>query len=167
MGITKASDYALLVTAYLGSQNGDMLKSKSEISRRLNLPREFLSQILQKLTRAGILKSIRGVKGGYSLAKPSEKISFLDVIESIDGKSHMLYCLTEDFEHCGRTGLCSPIMEKMDYVDKAIDEILDGITFEDINISSQNLFHKSVTGSCHHTEKSCHHLEKKETHRHE
>ncbi len=127
LGISKASDYALLVTAYLGSQSGDMLKSKSEISRRLNLPSEFLSQILQKLTRAGILKSIRGVKGGYSLAKSSDKITFLDVIEAIDGKSHMLYCLTEDFEHCGRTGLCAPIMEKMDHVDKEIDKILHKI----------------------------------------
>lgn len=159
MGISKAADYALLVTAYLGSQNGGVLKSKSDLSRLLNLPREFLSQVLQKLTRAGILESVRGVKGGYVPARPPCEITFLDVIEAIDGKSHMLYCLTEDFEHCGRTGLCAPIMEKMEYVDKAVEEILDGITFEDIKISPQLLFHEEKGGHSHHSdeEESHHH----------
>ncbi len=62
MSISKAADYAILTVAYLAtvSRESNNLRSKVYLSSRLNLPKEFLSLILQKLTRSKILTSKRG-----------------------------------------------------------------------------------------------------------
>ena len=55
------------------------------IAERRGIPEKFLVHILLQLKRAGIVRSVRGAKGGYLLAKPPATISFLDIIEAIDG----------------------------------------------------------------------------------
>ena len=52
----------------------------------------YLSKIFTKLSKAGIVRSIPGVKGGYELARPSDQISFWDVIEAIEGASYFFQC---------------------------------------------------------------------------
>lgn len=52
----------------------------------------YLSKIFAKLRKAGIVRSIAGVKGGYGLAKPAEDISFWDIIEAIEGPSCFFQC---------------------------------------------------------------------------
>lgn len=137
MYLSKAADYAILTVAYLASQSPAghrNMRSKSQMAKDLNLPREFLSQILQKMTRAGILVSERGVKGGYSLRKPPRETTFRDVIEAIDGPLRMVECLSEDFENCGRLSLCGPIIKTMGRIQSEIQTILDRQHFEGISI---------------------------------
>lgn len=137
MGISKAADYAILTVAYLASQRpgkSEKIKSKTQLAKDLNLPREFLSQILQKLTRAGVLESERGVKGGYSLRKSSRETTFREVIEAIDGPMRMVECLSEDFENCGRLTICGPIIETMADVQSEIRGVLEKRTFDDITV---------------------------------
>jgi len=55
------------------------------IAARRGIPEKFLVHILLQLKRAGIVRSVRGAHGGYLLAKPPEAISFLDIVEAIDG----------------------------------------------------------------------------------
>jgi Rrf2 family protein len=57
----------------------------SQLAANGEMPERFLLQILRVLVTHGILKSTRGVDGGYSLTKPAEEISLLEVIEAIDG----------------------------------------------------------------------------------
>lgn len=52
----------------------------------------YLSKIFSKLQKAGIVKSISGVNGGYQLAKNPEEISFWDVLEAIEGSSYFFQC---------------------------------------------------------------------------
>ena len=59
------------------------------------MPERFLLQILRNLVNHGILKSTRGVDGGYSLLRPAEEISILDIIEAIDGPMHTDMSLSE------------------------------------------------------------------------
>lgn len=112
------------------------MKSKSELVEKLRLPREFLSQILQKLTRARILVSKRRARGGYTLKKPAEETKFLHVIQAIDGKSNILECLSVDFKDCGRRHLCQSIMGKMSYLQGQIESLLDSVSFRDITVPS-------------------------------
>ncbi len=56
-----------------------------EIAKTRGIPKSFLSKILQRLVRARIVKSFRGVRGGFRLAKKPESISLLEVIEAIEG----------------------------------------------------------------------------------
>ena len=56
-----------------------------EIARRRDIPAQFLEQLVATLRRGGILRSQRGVKGGYTLARAADQISVLDVVELLDG----------------------------------------------------------------------------------
>jgi len=67
--------------------------SVPQISSLERIPPNFLEQLLIKLRRAGMIKSTRGKKGGYTLAVPPESISILNVIEAIEGKYGLAKCL--------------------------------------------------------------------------
>jgi Rrf2 family cysteine metabolism transcriptional repressor len=56
-----------------------------EIARRRDIPVQFLEGLFATLRRAGILQSQRGVKGGYSFARPPEDVTVLEVVESLEG----------------------------------------------------------------------------------
>ncbi|MFQ6607805.1 MAG: RrF2 family transcriptional regulator [Fidelibacterota bacterium] len=137
MGISKAADYAILTVAYLsstGKEGESGLRSKTDISQQLKLPVEFLSQILQKLARAGILASKRGVQGGYHLQVSPGNVTLLDVIEAIDGKRNLVECLSVDFKGCERLSICQSVMEKMTIVQNKIDDVLNSVNFADMAI---------------------------------
>lgn len=55
-----------------------------DIGRRLNLPRRYLEQVMQQLVKAGILKGVRGPRGGYRLARERRRISIADVVAVVD-----------------------------------------------------------------------------------
>ncbi len=63
-----------------------------EIAKLHGITETYLSKIFAKLRKAGIVRSIAGVKGGYELAKKADDISFWDVIEAIEGTSHFFRC---------------------------------------------------------------------------
>jgi Rrf2 family protein len=85
MKLSRKSDYALRAVRHLSTLPKDQLGSINSISEAERVPREFLAKILKDLTRGGVLKSYQGVTGGYKLAKPAKEVSFLNVIEIIDG----------------------------------------------------------------------------------
>ncbi len=56
-----------------------------DIARRLSLPRRYLEQVMQQLVRAGILRGMRGPRGGYRLARERRRITIADVIATVSG----------------------------------------------------------------------------------
>ena len=57
----------------------------AELARRREIPVQFLEQLFATLRRAGILRSQRGVKGGYSFARPADEVTVLELVELLDG----------------------------------------------------------------------------------
>lgn len=92
MNLSRKADYALRAVRNLSKLPKGKLNSINTIAREGFIPREFLAKILQDLTDAGLLVAFRGVKGGYRLARPAKKISFLDVIEATNGPLHLSLC---------------------------------------------------------------------------
>jgi Rrf2 family cysteine metabolism transcriptional repressor len=84
MSITTKSPYALQALAELG-RCGDGPVPIGELARRRNIPVQFLEQLFATLRRAGVLRSQRGVKGGYTFARPPADITVLEVVELLDG----------------------------------------------------------------------------------
>ena len=70
-----------------------MFASLQDLSVTLHLPREFLAKILKILTAKGLVRSSRGAHGGYQLARPARDISFLEVIEAVEGPVQLNVCL--------------------------------------------------------------------------
>jgi len=98
MQLSRKADYALRAVAYVAQLKKGELASIGKIARARSIPREFLAKILKELTRAGILVSFQGVTGGYKLARSPKEISFLDVIEAMEGPVAVNLCV--DGSHC-------------------------------------------------------------------
>src|SRR3954470_21587321 len=86
LSITTKSPYAVRALAELGRRGGDDPVPIGELARRRDIPVQFLEQLFAVLRRAGVLRSQRGVRGGYAFAKPPNKITVLEVVELLDGQ---------------------------------------------------------------------------------
>lgn len=87
-------DYGLRAIIYLACQQDGKITFVNEIARDQLIPVNFLFKILRKMVKAGIVKSYRGPHGGYILAKDPSEITFLEVIEAIDGPLLVNRCLS-------------------------------------------------------------------------
>ena len=86
MQISRKADYALRAMTILGSIPPDRTMQAQELANAGKIPTKFLEQILLVLKRSGLLKSKRGVGGGYRLGRESRLISVAEVIETVDGE---------------------------------------------------------------------------------
>jgi len=85
ISITTKSPYALQALAELGRAGGAGPVPIGELARRRDIPVQFLEQLFAVLRRGGILRSQRGVKGGYSFARDPSEITVLELVELLDG----------------------------------------------------------------------------------
>jgi len=85
ISITTKSPYALRALSELGRSGGDAPVPIGELARRRDIPVQFLEQLFAVLRRAGVLRSQRGVKGGYSFARPPSEVTVLELVELLDG----------------------------------------------------------------------------------
>ncbi|AJA47682.1 transcriptional regulator, BadM/Rrf2 family [Clostridium pasteurianum DSM 525 = ATCC 6013] len=93
MNITQESDYAIRAVLILSkNKEKDILDAKT-ICELGSIPLRFLLKLLRKLIKSGIVKSYRGVNGGYSLAKEPIDINLKDIIEAIEGPIAINRCL--------------------------------------------------------------------------
>ena len=85
ISITSKSPYAIAALAELGRSGRDGPVPIGELARRRDIPVQFLEQLFAVLRRAGLLRSQRGVKGGYSFNREPTEITVLEVVELLDG----------------------------------------------------------------------------------
>src|SRR5512145_1035583 len=95
MQVTREGDYGIRSVLYLARQPLKKVCFINEISEEYKIPRSFLAKILQKLVKAKVVRSYRGVKGGFSLARPPKEISVLDVLVAIEGKMSLNLCVPD------------------------------------------------------------------------
>lgn len=115
MKFTKKTDYALRTMQFLARQfyHAEPEEEVSPspvpvqfISDRSHLSLRFLHGIVSKLSKAKLLRTLPGPKGGITLARDPQDISMLDIIEAVEGKINLMDCL-EHPEHCGDSRNCS------------------------------------------------------------
>ncbi len=85
LSITSKSPYAVRALVELHRIGEDVPVPIGELAKRGEIPAQFLEQLFATLRRAGLLKSQRGVKGGYSFARPASQITVLELVELLDG----------------------------------------------------------------------------------
>jgi len=129
MQFTRAEEYGILGVIYLAGQDKGRIVPLSEIADARDVPEKFLAKIFQNLTKTGIVKSHRGVKGGFSLAKDPESITVKLLVEAIQGPYHLIKCL-HDKDCCDKYEYC-PIRSVLE---KAEDRLLE--VFESYTIAS-------------------------------
>jgi Rrf2 family protein len=141
MRLSKKGEYAIRALVEIGFESHlrpNTLIQISTVAERTNIPEKFLEQILLALRNGGVLKSKRGVEGGYALAKPPAEISLGEVVRLLDGPLAPIPCVSEsayepcscpDEESCGlriamkqvRDAICG-ILDNYD-LDRVISEV--------------------------------------------
>src|SRR5271155_2220071 len=101
MKLSVRGEYALRALLVLGLKYGEAVVQIKTISREQNIPKRFLEQILNDLKLAGIVRSTRGVKGGYRLARRPEEITMAAIVRHVEGALAPVSCVSERFyEKC-------------------------------------------------------------------
>ncbi len=106
MKLTTRGNYAISALMELVATKEQHISLK-QIAGDLDLSENYLRQLFMELRKAGIVTSVRGVGGGYFLAKDLESISVLDIITAVEGEINVVPCLDEESEdNCLRTDQC-------------------------------------------------------------
>ncbi len=102
MNINQASDYGFRAVLYL-AQSGTEVVEAQTIAQNEVMPIRYLLKIMPYLIKAGIVRSQRGIGGGYALARNPRDITLLDVIEAIEGPIRLNRCLLDE-GYCSKQG---------------------------------------------------------------
>ena len=117
MKISRSTGYALVAVGYIAQNYKEGAVLAARISKEYNIPLEYLLKILQQLVRANVLRSKRGPRGGFFLARASDSITLLEIIEAVDGPlmSHL---------HLAELTSNAPFSQKMEQTcRKATEEV--------------------------------------------
>ena len=125
--------YAILALISLGDEGGFRLAK--DLSKRLGLPGPYLAKILQALSTAGILESMRGPNGGFRLQRPAHRISLQDVVMTLEGGEPLDGCLL-GADHCGAGGHC-PLHPAWDRIQGQLQEVLVNTTIRDLQLAQE------------------------------
>ena len=93
--VTSAVDYATRAMIHLACLPEGGMALRSEIADAQSIPSSFMAKILRNLVRARLLRSARGVHGGFALSKPAEEISLLQIVEAIEGPLSIINCVPD------------------------------------------------------------------------
>lgn len=124
MILNQATDYALRAVLYLSKKSRGEVVEARDIAVHEKIPMRFLLKIMPSLIKAGIIKSFRGVGGGYALAKTPGEITFLDVLDAIEGPVRINKCLIDESYcnkqaaphcaiHCALAGIQAKLIEEL------------------------------------------------------
>jgi Rrf2 family iron-sulfur cluster assembly transcriptional regulator len=91
--LTSAADYAIRAMIHLACLPDGGVALRSEIAEAQYIPTSFMAKILRSLVRARILRSSRGVNGGFALARPAAEINMLEIVEAIEGPLALTDCV--------------------------------------------------------------------------
>ena len=110
-GFSQRFGYATHALAYVASKSFGELTTLPEVAAWMrsvwpNTSEPYLSNVIQRLARAGLLRSHRGVAGGYSLGRPAGKITFRDIMEALEGVA-LRRCALSLGPNCPKRGGCT------------------------------------------------------------
>ena len=126
MRVSTRGDYAARALLSLALHSSDRPTSVKEIAERTHLPQPYLEQILLSVKGAGLVRSKRGVGGGYVLARSADKITLADIVAAVEGPQ---LPLSEHPDHC--EGHCV-LQEVWVGVDEETRRVLEQVTLADL-----------------------------------
>lgn len=126
MQLTRGGEYGILGVLYLARQPQGRVVLLSEIAASESIPQSFLAKIFQQLSRVGIVRSLRGAKGGFTLGRSPERITMREILEVIEGPLRLSECLAAP-SLCVRRPGC-PLERVWSEIHRQIADILEKTT---------------------------------------
>jgi len=133
MRITTWAEYGLICALHLARRQDEGPVTGREIAAKERLSGDYVEQILLRLRRAEIVRSTRGARGGYQLARPAIEITVRDVIQASELSTFDLHCVSHpvDSERCADSSECS-IRPVWLLLQQRIDEVLESVRLSDL-----------------------------------
>lgn len=132
MRLSKRSTYGVRAMYDLALRCDDGPISVLSISKREGISVQYLEQLLNKLKKEGLVKSIRGPKGGYLLAKKPKDIKIGDIVRNLERDIVPVNCVSIDTKaHCKKIDYCTTKFLWAD-LKESIDNVLDSTTLKDL-----------------------------------
>ncbi|MEO1647205.1 MAG: SUF system Fe-S cluster assembly regulator [Pseudomonadota bacterium] len=128
MRLSNLADYAVITMSQAATHCGDGRVSAAELASETGLPVPTVQKLVSKLTAAGLLRSVRGAKGGLQLGRPAAAISVADIVEAVEGPIALTACI-EDAGCCDYEAGCR-IKPHWPMINEALRDALAGITLE-------------------------------------
>lgn len=127
--ISKLSDYAIVLLSCLASRDASPANAKT-VADVTRIAQPTVVKLLKMLTSAGLLNSVQGRHGGYTLARDPKAISLTEIIEAVDGPIAMTECTTDD-SGCGIERSCLTRQHWL-HINNAVKHALTGVSLADL-----------------------------------
>ena len=130
MRFSRLADFAVVLMTHVAQGHGKVL-SAAEIAAATRLPAPTVAKVLARLCRAGLLGSVRGVKGGYMLRRPAASISVGAIVSAVDGPVALMQCIKPGSARCEVEPVC-PSRVGLQAVNVAVQKALEDVSLADI-----------------------------------
>ena len=128
--LTNLADYAVVVMAAAAREPGVKL-SAARVAELTMIPAPTVAKLMGTLARGGLLSASRGVAGGFTLSRDPANISFVDVVEAVDGPIALTSCAGNDVNDCVMEGHCA-IRGHWAPINQAVRGALAAVTLADL-----------------------------------
>jgi len=132
--INRKVEYALMVLQLMKDKGSQELTTAREVCDRFETPFDTTAKVMQLMNNAGILHSQKGVKGGYTLSGDLSQVSYMALVELVEGKSFMMDCHDGPCELIGHCNITQPIKRLNDY----LINIFNGLSLNEL-LAEDNL----------------------------
>jgi len=143
--INRRVEYALMVLKLMKEKEFAQLTTAREICDRFDTPFDTTAKVMQLMNTSGILHSHKGVKGGYTLARDLSEVSYMELVQLIEGKSFMMDCHDGPCELYEKCNISQPIKRLNDYLINIFNSLsLNELLSEDNLLALKKLPVKTV-----------------------
>lgn len=136
--LTKKIEYGLIALKHINCKSKDNIYNAKEIAECAQIPKELLAKVLQQLTRAEIIRSVQGPRGGYVLTCALHEISLAKFITVLEGEYGLVQCASETEDNCYLIDCCnirSPLLR----INQQLKTFLDNIYLDEILLTELEL----------------------------
>ena len=134
LSLTKKTEYALIAMCHLARAGDQQVFSARDIAERYGAPLPLLMNVLKTLHRGGLVRSLRGARGGYSIGRAAAGITLGDLIEAVEGPVALVECMSPPGptgKPCDMAGTC-PVRLPVQRVHERFRRFLGEITIAEI-----------------------------------
>ena len=153
MKISTKSQYALKLMLALALQEEGVNLSVKTVAASQGISEKYLEQIIPILVRDGLVRSVRGAKGGYHLTRDPEDYTVGAILRTVEGSIAPVSCLDDAVNQCARCKECVTL-DLWEQVDQAISNVVDHVTLADLVDKQRRIdarcaaHHSSAKGNC-------------------
>jgi FeS assembly SUF system regulator len=128
--LSRLADYAVVLLSQMGSAPKGV-HNALDLAEQTGLPVPTVSKVLATLARDGVVRSVRGAKGGYRLTAKPERISVASIIAAIDGPIALTQCVDQAADICTVETLC-PSRAGWHKINEAVERALSGVSLAEL-----------------------------------